>query len=525
MCCGIAAALDILKIMRTLTRFFTAISLLSLLVGCHKSEPSTPDNPVSPEVDTKIAINRAVNIFAKNFFNQYYLWTKECSSNLDKWKDSGDPFEGYENYKYYADRWGFVTDDYNSMTQAFEGVSTTPGMTGYFTSYYDTLAFVPKIVYKDTPAAKAGIKRGDVFTGFDGKRIMCKGGVLSPGAEEEMYAIYNKMQTGTVVLRYAETQKTVSVTAKETYEDPIVCHKVFDFGGKKVGYLFYDAFVMDSVNPILQVFREFESEGVSELILDLRYNGGGDVLAEEVIASAIAPKAEVDAKSVFTTKVYNTELNKYYKEKNPDELASHFSRTFEETIAGRKYLFDITDINLDIKKMYVIYTGSSASASEALVVGLGPYLDIELFGEQSYGKYCSCGLLSGKAWYDAYKEELTDEQYKAGIKYASNWGCYVTMARFADKNGVTGNYPNGFSIETENQVADAWSQPYQFGDPQEQMLAKVLVNAGYIEASGTKAAATSEPKIFLDTKMESMPVWGLEIHRLETLDIPFGGAI
>lgn len=52
---------------------------------------------------------------------------------------------------------------------------------------------------------------------------------------------------------------------------------------------------------------------------------------------------------------------------------------------------------------------------------------------------------------------------------------------------MTGNYPNGFPIDTENQVTDAWHLPYQFGDPQEQMLAKVLTNAGYIEAAGTKA--------------------------------------
>ena len=495
--------------MRTLTRLAAAIALFCSLAGCNKSDPVNPEQ--GQKDSEKIATNKAVNFFAKNFFNQYYLWTKECSSNLTKWSDMGDPFEGYENYKYSADRWGFVTDDFNTMTQTIEGVSKTPGMSGYFTNYYDTLAFIPKIVYKDSPAAKAGIKRGDIFTGFDGKRIMCKGGSLSPGAEEEMYAVYNKIRGGTVELRYAESQKTVSVTAIEMYEDPIVCHKVFDFGGKKVGYLFYDAFVMDSVNPLLQVFREFESAGVSELILDLRYNGGGDVLVEEVMASVLAPKAEVEAKSVFTTKVYNAELNAYYEKNKPSELASHFSDKFEETLSGRTYLFDITDINLDIKKMYVIYTGSSASASEALVVGLNPYLDIELFGQQSYGKYCSCGLLSGKGWYDAYKDNLTDEQYKAGIKYASNWGAYVTMARFADKDGVTGNYPNGFPIDGRNQVTDEWRQPYQFGDPREQMLAKVLTNAGYVESGGTKAPDACEPVVFLDTKMESRPVWGLEI--------------
>lgn len=505
---------------KTIAKVITALALVGFLTNCNKPEPSTPDKPdPKPETETETtgtkAEYKAVNTFAKNFFNDYYLWTRECSSKLDKWKDTDDPIKGYKNYKHEADRWGFVTDDYASMFQTFEGVSKTPGMYGYFTNYYDTLAFIPKIVYKDSPAAKAGIKRGDIFTGFDGKLVMCRGGKLTESAEAEMNDFYHRMYSGTVTLRYSESQNTVKITAVEMYEDPVVCHKVFDFDGKKVGYLFYDAFVMDSINPLLQVFREFESAGVSELILDLRYNGGGDVFVENLIGSVLAPRAEVEAGSIFSTRVYNTALTQYYKKNNPEELSTPFATEFQLTEGNRKYMFNVFDINLDIKKLYVIYTGNSASASEGLIVGLGPYLDIELFGQQSYGKYCTCYLLSGEAWYKAYKDDLSEGQYNSGMKYAKNWGCYVTVARFADKNGVTGNYPDGFPIPEANQVEDEWREPYQFGDPKEKMLAKVLHEAGYSSYVSTETKAAdqgSSHTIFLDTRLASRPVWGLDLQ-------------
>lgn len=516
---------------------FAALTLLIAFAGCNKPEavkpePVKPDTPVTPVTPTpqeeseQVKTNRAVNFFAKNFYNLYYLWTEECYSKLSSWSDTGNPADGYAKYKYSADRWGFITDDYKSMNQAIEGVSTTPGMSGYFTNYKDTLAFCPKIVYPGTPADKAGIKRGDFFTSFDGKVVLCPGGSLSREGEARMYEIYESMYTKTVRYKYAGSSRTVSVTPVEMYEDPVVCHKVFDFNGKKVGYLFYDAFVLESVNPLLQVFREFEAEGVSELILDLRYNGGGDVIVEEVIASVLAPKAEVDAKSVFTRRVYNKELNAFYSESDPESLVSRFGREFSVTVDGRTILYDISDINLDIKKMHVIYTGDSASASEALVVGLKPYLDIQLYGENSFGKYCSCVLLPGESWYNMYKDDITEEQYANGMKYAKNWACYLTMSRFADKDGNTGNYPNGFSVAVSNRVKDAWYDPEQFGDPKEKMLAKVLSRAGYADSGAETGVSSSsirpmlgdEPAEFLDTRIASKPVWGLDILPSSSLE-------
>mgnify|MGYP006391498873 CR=1 FL=1 len=112
-------------------------------------------------------------------------------------------------------------------------------------------------------------------------------------------------------------------------EDPILLTKVFDCGGKKVGYLAYTSFTFESSLGLYEACKEFKKEGITELILDLRYNGGGYVFTEEVLASMLAPEAEVKNKSVFETEVWNDDYMAYYKENNVD-LNTYFRTVFSQ---------------------------------------------------------------------------------------------------------------------------------------------------------------------------------------------------
>lgn len=506
--------------MKRLICLFAAVALVVSFSACVKLEmpdsgkddEQTEEEKAAEEVTYKYA-----NFFIKNSFSQYYLWSGECSSKISNWLETDEPGAAFEKYKFSEDRWGFVTDDYESLSQAMEGISKTAGMDIFAAAYKDTLAFCVSLVYADSPARKAGVKRGDIFTAFDGEVILLENGKLSDAARTKMNEIYSRMHQKRVTFKFAASKNTVSITPVEMYEDPIICSKVFNCGGKKVGYLFYNAFVLDSVSPLLQVFRNFKNEGISELILDLRYNGGGDVVVENVIASVLAPKADVDAGSVFTTRVYNSDINTYYDANDPEQRITRFSTSHQWTSDGKSYSYDTSDLNLGIKKLNVIYSEDSASASEALIVGLGPYLDIHLYGKQTYGKYCTCALISGEYWYDTYKDQLTSVQYSSGKKYAGNWACYVTLARFADKNGKTGNYPDGFAIPEANQVDDLFYSPIQIGNPEESMLAKVLKDAGYTSAA--KSSASVEAKSFvpgissdiqINLRRTSFPAWGFD---------------
>lgn len=502
-------------------RVYFVIVAAALVLGlgttaCSKPEPEkkqeeqkkdptpTPTPTPTPAEDEKPAgydeaTCRAVNYFMRNAFGVFYLWESECADNLKKWAMTDNPKDGYEKYKYKDDRWGFVRDDYDYVSAVFDGEDKTNGMSGSLIRYNpggklpaDTLSYIVEYVYKGSPAERAGLRRGALITKFNGKAYLYTGKETQADIDKINETFNNIFSAEEATFTLAGSGKTVKLTSVVMYCDPILKSKVFDFGGKKVGYLCFNAFDMESIDSLHSVFKDFKSQGVSELIMDLRYNGGGYVVTEVFLASMIAPESVVKNKEVFTQTVYNKALTGVW---GGEDSYTRFTTKDSFEVSKKKYSYDITNDILSPKKMYVIYTGDSASASEALVVGLKPYMDISIFGEQSYGKYSSCTLLSGKSWYDTYKDDISGTYYDNGIKYASNWCCYVTFGRFADKNGETGNYPNGFPIPTANQVYDTPYDGYDFGDPEETMLAKVLESAGYVSpksASNSRAGDFKE---------------------------------
>lgn len=213
------------------------------------------------------------------------------------------------------------------------------------------------------------------------------------------------------------------------------------------------------------MFREFKSEGVDELILDLRYNGGGYAFTENVLASMIAPPANVLAGDVFQTEVYNSILTEAWK-KQGEDTNTYFSTFHELSSQGLK--IDVSDANLGIDKVYVIVTGGTASASEGLIVGLKPYMDVVLVGQRTYGKYCAGILLAPEDFYTA----------KYDFSLIKDWGMYVMISKFADRDGRNDSIPDGIPVDVE-----AGDDPFdgcQLGDGNETMLRAALEAAGKV---------------------------------------------
>jgi C-terminal processing protease CtpA/Prc len=216
------------------------------------------------------------------------------------------------------------------------------------------------------------------------------------------------------------------------------------------------------------IFREFKEKGVQELILDLRYNGGGFVTTECELASLIAPYANVVANDIFQTEVFNSILTEAWKES--EDFNTYFSTEFEYKNEDYDINEDISDANLDLKKIYCIVTSSSASASEGLIVGLTPYVDITVIGQQTYGKYCAGYMLSPK---NVFSNSPTVDISKIG-----NWGIYVMVSKFADKNGNNQAMPDGIPVDIE--VQDNALDGFQIGDENETMLRAALSAAGKV---------------------------------------------
>ena len=146
--------------------------------------------------------------------------------------------------------------------------------------------------------------------------------------------------------------------------------------------------------------------------------------------------------------------------------------------------------NPDLPRLYVLVTGSSASASESLVCCLRPYMDVILIGEQTSGKYCAGYLMEARNWYDAARTSLGEEEYTKALPYVDNWGIYVMYSRYADCNGVTLSMPDGIAPDYDGE--DDPLDGCALGDPRETMLAFAL---GLIEGRTRSAETSSVPPL------------------------------
>lgn len=478
--------------------FWVLLLPMMLFVSCSDDDDNISKTPIikptpggdepkdttsqKPTVSYYTDPNYYAGFFAFNVISDVYLWNAEIASSLKNWMVDEDPIKKVDAIRYkengkYVDKWTQLTNDYESFIGGVDGVPTTTY--GYdFQLYYKdntrtTLVAVITYVYPDSPASKAGLHRGDAIFTVNGKDITIDNyaELLFYSAKGE-FAILNDKGDGL---------ETITMVAINMYENPVLMTKVFDCGGKKVGYLAYLSFTLDSCKDLIKAAKMFKEQGVTELILDLRYNGGGYVITENLLASLLAPQVAVTNKEVFETEIWNQDYMEYYKEIGED-LNTYFTTEYNfEDHNGDKHSYSTADANIGLNKIYALVSTGSASASEAVLVGLMPYMDIEIIGQQTHGKYCTGSIISAMDWFEVNKELFkkgTDyEEYEKWDIYAKNWGIYVMINRYADKDGNNPCMPNGLTPDFE--VTDNPEEPYDLGDDREALLRAALTKAGY----------------------------------------------
>lgn len=485
-----------MNILKKYAWLLMAILLPVGFVAC--SDSDEPLNPVEPpqqeeeeeQVDAYQDEEAYANFFAYNVMSDVYLWSQDITDALKAWTVTGDPIKAVANARYKdesgedIDKWTVMTGAYTEMVGGTDGVSA--GTYGLGVQLYrkeegsDLVVAFVTYTHPGSPAEKAGLMRGDVILEVDGIPLDVNNYYDALFATSSMQAGVGRFVDKT----YTPVEKTVSMQAEAMYEEPVLMTKVFDCGGKKVGYLAYQSFTFESSLTLYEECKKFREEGISELILDLRYNGGGYVFTESVLASMLAPEAEVKNKSVFETEVWNDFYMAYYKEKGTD-LNTYFTSKFSQKHNDKNYDIDTSDANLGLTRIYALVTGNSASASEAILVGLLPYMDIEIIGEKTHGKYCAGIMWKGEEWYqevvDNYQSNNLNfakeyPQFADWKKYIADWGIYVMISMYADKNGENPCMPDGL---TPDVVAyDMIEEPYPLGDEREAMLNMALQRAG-----------------------------------------------
>ncbi|MDE3182946.1 MAG: hypothetical protein KGM16_05960 [Bacteroidota bacterium] len=227
----------------------------------------------------------------------------------------------------------------------------------------------------NSPAGQAGVTRGWQITAINGDTNISYDGSNGPNVNRVINAVYYD-PSASFTFKKPDGSSFTTTLAKTVYNiDPVLFDSVYTVGSKKVGYFVFNSFaaVDNSNGPTLtrqelsNVFNKFQSAGISDLIVDLRYNGGGSVGTAEFLDSLIAP-ASVTGKEMYHY-LYNDKLT---------AMESQVGLQDKVLFSGGGSL------NLD----HVFFIGSShtASASELTINNLKPYMDVKLVGDTTYGK-------------------------------------------------------------------------------------------------------------------------------------------
>lgn len=215
-------------------------------------------------------------------------------------------------------------------------------------------------VFDGSPAAEAGLDRGSRIDTIDGAPVV---DLIAAGTVD---AAFGAAQDGLVVTVGFATrggdQRTVAIRKRAVTIPTVSLTRVFEVDGRRVGYLFFRNFVRPSVAALDSAFDALRAAAVDELVLDLRYNGGGLVDVAVQLASLIAGDARADA--VFAESRHNDR-----------------NRRLNETLR-----FTAPANGLSLSRLIVIATRSSASASELVMNGLRPFMPVVVIGDRTYGK-------------------------------------------------------------------------------------------------------------------------------------------
>lgn len=451
-----------------LAYFFIGFAFLS----CNKDDEGTINEDPDPVVES-VTLNESKNNFVWKAMNSWYNW-KNNVPNLDDTKDDvlnsyytylngyGSPEDLFESILYDAgntDRFSWFIEDYVEQQESFQGVTVT---TGIRRSIPIQISNTEIIIYAQhisagSPADIAGLKRGDIINAIDGEVM----------GLDNYASVINKLYSGNeIVVSTAKEENGIltklndfTVAPAKVSDNPIFLTKVFnDIDGKKVGYLVYNGFRSSYNDELNAAFEEFKTAGITELILDFRINGGGSVRTSAYLASMINESAGQDtfAELRFNNKHSNENGNYYFG----NELNVYNADGIK---TGTEIINRLSGIN----KLYVLTSGSTASASEMIINGLKPFMPVTLIGETSYGKNVGSITL-----YDSPTSDYTSQS--SAKSYHKN-AMQPIVFQIYNKLGES-DYTQGFAPDIEIEEYNYWRNILAYGDENEVLLKAALDN-------------------------------------------------
>lgn len=438
------------------------LGLFITLMSC-SDDDNTIQNGDTPDPDPTSDVDVTSQNFMWQAMNLWYFWQGDVADLADdrfssdaeytEYLESFDDPESffYDTLLFEEDRFSFTYEDYNDLVSNLSGISQSNGLEfglGLIGDTDNVFGFVQYIL-PDSDASTKDIHRGDFFTRVDGVQLTVNNYIELLYGDNSTYTLgMATVEDNTI----SDIDKEVELTKIENQiEDPILIAKTLDVNGTKVAYLMYNRFLSSFDEDLNAAFGQFVADGATELVLDMRYNPGGSVNTSRLLASMIY--------GTNTSEVY---IKQRWNDKIQAQLSEEYLTDYFASTTGT------SPINtLNLSRVFVIATGDSASASELVMNGLDPYIDVIHIGETTRGKNeFSITLVD-----DPINSYIYSSDREDNINADNSWGLQPLVGRNENANGFY-DYTSGLTpnIELEEDLTNLGV----LGDVNEPLLARAL---------------------------------------------------
>lgn len=456
--------------------FAAAFIILAGFSSCKKSEVEATGEPSTGGGTEPITSSERANLTKDSIFlyaKEVYLWNealptydvfKPRSYTAPKEIDSyekelfaitrfGTNPETQRPYEYSgsntAPKYSYISDlnDKNPVAVIAPKGSVNTDGDGYdigiysFAAYGNNSAYrlYIKAVYPGSSADEEKLTRGTEITTIEGKRI----GSDFEAEKDLINSLLDNTIPSAKLKGIRANGSAFDVTLERTSysSSPVYKSKVFDVNGKKVGYINLGRFSQltspEGDNPsdtnLDPVFADFASAGITDLIVDLRYNGGGYVSTAEYLINLIAPTT---ATGVMYTEVYNklmqsgkanilknqplTDAAGKIRYGSNNQMLTYANVDY--SVAKNTATFKKKGGLNGVRNIVFIVTGNTASASELTINALKPFVNVKLVGQTTYGKPVGFFPVTLENRYDVYfsmfetRNSKNEGGYYAGMK-------------------------------------------------------------------------------------------------------------
>ncbi len=330
-----------------------SLILFSIITSCEKKETPSPSDPLDP-----------IKKYTLAMMNDIYYWYKDVPQNINP-KPINNIFNYFDTLLVPVDRWSWMMTGQEYLSSE-SGIVETYGISiSQPIEYYEDYSIRVRFVHPNSPMAEKGIKRGYELTHLNNTPVMTlvNNGTFNTVFAQKSNSFTFKNHDGESTTFNASARIVSTRSALKT-----AVYGPLDYPGLQynVGYFHYMSFKAGMLDDITNAMTTLKNAGVKELILDLRYNGGGDSRATSLLANYLASEG---ANNKLLAK---REHNDKYRSEDSDPS----TQTIIERIEG--------SLNLD--RLFILTTKGSASASEVILNGLDPLMNVVHVGTQTYGK-------------------------------------------------------------------------------------------------------------------------------------------